>query len=151
MIEPAALQDLIARWWFNYDEGNYEALPPLLTEDVHFSVRTDTGRVSWAEFATGESRGRDTVMKWQIQHRDASPYPLRHHGTNVHVVEQLGDDGASFASYIAVTHIVDEMPAPIPGGVVSGRVRVEDGQLRIAELHVVLDTEASQPFSAVKG
>lgn len=151
MIEPAALQDLMARWWFNYDEGNYDALPGLLTEDVHFSVRTDTGRVSWAEFATGESRGRDTVMKWQIQHRDASPYPLRHHGTNVHVVERIADDEATFASYIAVTQIVDEMPAPIPGGVVSGRVRIEDGQLRIAELHVVLDTEASQPYSAVKG
>lgn len=151
MVEPAVLQDLVARWWFNYDEGDFENMTGLLTEDVHFTVRTDTGRVSWAEFATGESRGRDQVMQWQVKHRMDSPYPLRHHGTNVHVVEQLGDEGATFASYIHVTHVVDEMPAPIPGGIVTGRVRTEDGRLRIAELHVVLDTETSQAFSAVKG
>jgi len=89
-------------------------------------------------------------MAWQIQHRRDSPYPLRHHGTNIHIVHQDGDT-ATFGSYIHVTHIVEEMPAGIPGGVVTGSVREEDGRLRIAELHVVLDTETSQPFSAVKG
>jgi len=43
------------------------------------------------------------------------------------------------------------MPAGIPGGIVRGSVREEGGRLRIAALHVVLDTETSQPFSAVKG
>jgi len=150
MIEPAALQDLIGAWWFNYDEGNFDALADRLTDDVHFSVRTDTDTVAWAEFARGEARGRDDVMAWQIQHRRDSPYPLRHHGTNVHIVEQDGDT-ATFASYIHVTHIVAEMPAGIPGGIVRGSVREEGGRLRIAALHVVLDTETSQPFSAVKG
>jgi hypothetical protein len=150
MIEPAALQDLIGAWWFNYDEGNFDALSDRLTEDVHFSVRTDTDTVAWAEFATGEARGRDDVMAWQIQHRRDSPYPLRHHGTNAHIVQQ-GGDGATFASYIHVTHVVDEMPAGIPGGIVTGAVREEGGRLRIAELHVVLDTQTSQAFSAVKG
>ena len=150
MIEPAELQNLIGAWWFNYDEGNFDVLRELLTEDMHFSVRTDTDRVAWAAFARGEARGRDEVMEWQIQHRRDSPYPLRHHGTNVHVVEQRGDE-ASFASYIHVTHIVEEMPAGIPGGVVTGVVRRNDGVLRLAELHVVLDTETSQTFSTVKG
>jgi hypothetical protein len=150
MIESAALQDLLGAWWFNYDEGNFDALADRLTEDVRFTVRTDTDTVAWAEFARGEARGRDEVMAWQIQHRRDSPYPLRHHGTNVHVVEQ-GDASATFASYIHVTHVVDEMPAGIPGGVVTGAVREEGGRLRIAELHVVLDTEASRAFSAVKG
>jgi hypothetical protein len=150
MIEPAELQNLIGAWWFNYDEGNFDVLRELLTEDMDFSVRTDTDRVAWAAFARGEARGRDEVMEWQIQHRRDSPYPLRHHGTNVHVVEQRGDE-ASFASYIHVTHIVEEMPAGIPGGVVTGVVRRSDGVLRLAELHVVLDTETSQTFSTVKG
>src|SRR3954466_1723841 len=103
MIEPAALQDLLGGWWFDYDEGNFDGLADRLTEDVHFTVRTDTDTVAWAEFARGDSRGRDDVMASQIQNRRASPYPLRPHGTNVHIVEQRADS-ATFASYIHVTH-----------------------------------------------
>jgi len=94
--------------------------------------------------------GRDRFIDWQAQHRLDSPYPLRHNGTNVHIVEQRGDE-ATFASYIHVTHIVNESPASIPGGVVTGTVRIEDGQLRIAEMAVVLDTMTSDVFSTVKG
>ena len=150
MIDPASVMDLLSRWWFNYDEGHFDVLAGLLTEDVHFTCRTDTDTVAWAEFARADHSGRDTVMYWQTEHRRASPYPLRHHGTNVHIVEQRGDE-ATFASYIHVTHIVNESPASIPGGVVTGTVRIEDGQLRIAEMAVVLDTMTSDVFSTVKG
>lgn len=150
MIEPAALMDLMGRWWFCYDEGDFESLEAMLTEDAHFTVRTDTDTVVWAEFAKADVAGRDAVMAWQVDHRRNSPYPLRHHGTNVHVVEDRGDE-ASFASYIHVTHVVDEMPAAIPGGVVRGVVRREAGTLRLAALDVVLDTMASDLFANVKG
>ena len=146
MIQPAELQDLMGSWWFNYDEGEFDALAALLTSDCHFTVRTDTDTVAWAEFARADVRGRDAVMTWQTQHRLDSPYPLRHHGTNLHVVES-GEREASFASYIHVTHVVDEMPAGIPGGIVRGVVRAEPAGLRLAELHVVLDTMTSQPLS----
>lgn len=149
MIDEAALAALLGRWWFNYDEGNFDALPGLLTAEVHFTCRTDTDTVAWAEFAKADMRGRDTVMHWQTEHRRASPYPLRHHGTNVHIVEQR-DDRATFASYIHVTQVVNESPAPIPGGVVTGSVALEDGALRLAEMHVVLDTMTSDTFSTVK-
>jgi hypothetical protein len=43
------------------------------------------------------------------------------------------------------------MPAGIPGGVVRGVVRADADRLRLAELHVVLDTMTSQPMSAVVG
>jgi hypothetical protein len=148
MIEPAAVQDLIGAWWFNYDEGDFDALTAMLTEDCHFTVRTDTNTVAWAEFARADISGRDEVMAWQTEHRLASPYPLRHHGSNLHIVEASGNE-ASFASYINVNHVVDEMPAPIPGGVVRGVVRAEPDRLRLAELHVVLDTMTSQAMSAV--
>lgn len=149
MIDPAALADLLGKWWFNYDEGNFDLLLELLTDDVHFTCRTDTDTVAWAEFAKADMHGRDTVMYWQTEHRRASPYPLRHNGSNAHIVEQRGGS-ATFASYIYVTQIVNESPAPIPGGIVRGVVRVEDGTLRIAEMHVVLDTMTSDVFSNVK-
>jgi hypothetical protein len=148
MIQPADLQDLMGAWWFHYDEGDFDALTTMLTEDCHFTVRTDTDTVAWAEFARADVQGRDAVMGWQTQHRLDSPYPLRHHGSNLHIVEG-GETEASFASYIHVTHVVDEMPAGIPGGIVRGRVRAEPDGLRLAALHVVLDTMTSQPLSAV--
>ena len=42
-IDIATVQELVGRWWLNYDEGEFEVLTGLLTDDVHFSCRTDTG------------------------------------------------------------------------------------------------------------
>jgi hypothetical protein len=68
----------------------------------------------------------------------------------VHVVEDRGDE-ATFASYIHVTQIVNEAPASIPSGIVTGTVRREGNEVRIAAMHVVLDTMTSDVFSNVKG
>ena len=145
MIEPAAIQDLVSRWWWNYDEGNFKVLAELLTEDVHFSCRTDSGATDYEEFVRADYRGRDAVMAWQTDHRDHSPYPLRHNGTNVHVVEQRGNE-ASFSSYIFVSQIVGGV-SPLSTAIVNGAVRVEDDALRISALEVVLDTMESKPFN----
>ncbi len=145
MIEPAAIQDLVSRWWFNYDEGNFKVLAELLTEDVHFSCRTDSGATDYEEFVRADYRGRDAVMAWQTDHREHSPYPLRHNGTNVHVVEQRENE-ATFSSYIFVSQIVGGV-SPLSTGIVNGTVRVEGDALRIGELEVVLDTMESKPFN----
>ena len=83
-------------------------------------------------------------MAWQTEHRRNSPYPLRHNGTNVHVLQQRGTE-ASFASYIFVSQIVGGV-APLSTGIVNGTVRREADTLRIARLEVVLDTIESKPF-----
>jgi hypothetical protein len=145
MIELAQLQDLVGRWWFNYDEGNFKVLEDLLTDDVHFSCRTDSGATDYEEFVRADYTGRDEVMAWQTDHRIHSPYPLRHHGTNVHFVEQRGEE-ATFASYIFVSQILGGV-SPLSTGIVNGKVRLDGDALRIAELEVVLDTTESKPFN----
>ena len=145
MIEPAAIQDLVGRWWYNYDEGHFDVLADLLTDDVHFSCRTDSGSTDYEEFVRADHTGRDDVMAWQTDHRRNSPYPLRHNGTNVHVVEQRGRE-ASFSSYIFVSQIVGGV-APLSTAIVNGTVRLEGDRLRLAALEVVLDTRESKPFS----
>jgi SnoaL-like domain len=149
VIEPAQLQDLVARWWFNYDEGNFDVLASLLTDDAHFSCRTDTGTTDFEAFVRADVSGHDEFLRWQSAHRLDSPYPLRHHGTNVHVVEQRGAE-ATFASYIHVTQVVDLQVTTLPAGIVRGAVRDEHGVLRICELEVVLDTMTSQLFRDVR-
>ena len=144
-IDGAAVHELLGRWWFNYDEGNFDVLTDLLTDDAHFTCRTDTGTTDYEEFVRSEQRGRSEVMEWQTNHRINSPYPLRHNAANVHVVEERGDE-ATFASYIFVTQIVEGV-APLSTGIVTGMVRAEVDGLRIAELDVVLDTMTSVVFS----
>jgi SnoaL-like protein len=150
MVDRGELVDLVGRWWWNYDAGNFDALESMLTDDVHFTCRTDTGRAEWEEFVRADIRGRDAVMEWQIEHRRNSPYPLRHNGTDLHVVEDRGDV-ATFASYIFVFHVVQGMPAPLPGGIVTGEVRRDESGLKIAALHVELDTVDSDLFAKVRG
>lgn len=149
MIESAAVQDLVARWWCSYDEGRFDVLRSLLTDDARFVCRTDTGQADWEEFVRADVAGRDDVVAWQARHRLDSPYPLRHHGTNVHVLDRDGNE-ARFASYLHVTHMVGGQVAPLPGGTVAGRVRLADGELRICELEVVLDTVDSVRFGDVR-
>lgn len=146
MVNYADVADVLGRWWYNYDEGNFEVLHGLLTDDVHFTCRSATGTSAYEEFIRADVRGRDAVMAWQIDHRRGSPFPLRHNGTNVHIVER-DSDSATFGSYIAVTHMVNGTPALLPAGRVDGRVRAVDGVPLLAEMHVILDTEDSVPFS----
>ena len=54
MIEPSQVQDLVARWWWNYDEGNFDVLASLLTDDAHFTCRTDTGTTDFEEFVRAD-------------------------------------------------------------------------------------------------
>jgi hypothetical protein len=143
-IDGASLHELIGRWWWNYDEGNFDTFPQLFAPDVHFTCRTDTGTTDYEEFVRADVRGRDDVVAWQIDHRSNSPYPLRHHGTNVHIIEGRGDE-ADFASYIFVTQIAGGV-SPVSSATVTGTARVDDGALRIAALHVVLDTAESVVF-----
>jgi hypothetical protein len=145
VIGPADLQDLLGRWWWNYDEGNFDVLRSLLTDDAHFTCRTDTGATDYEEFVRADHRGRDAVMAWQTDHRVHSPYPLRHVGANAHLVGHEGDE-ATFTSYIFVTRI-DGGVAPLSTAIVHGSVRWAGEGLRLAALHVVLDTMDSKPFS----
>jgi hypothetical protein len=146
MFNIGDVAGILGHWWHSYDEGHFEVLRELLTEDVQFTCRTDTGTTDFEEFVRADVSGREQVMEWQIAHRTASPYPLRHNTTNVHLTASGGDE-ATFASYLCVTHVVEGMPALLSSGVVTGRVRREADRVRIATLEVVLDTRSSVAFS----
>jgi hypothetical protein len=146
MIQPGEAHELLGRWWWHYDAGDFDVLPALLAGDVHFTCRTDTGATVYEDFVRADVRGRDDVAAWQTEHRRQSPHPLRHNATNVHVTAQREGE-ADYASYLFVTHIVDGAVANLSTGLVTGTVREEDGALRIAALHVVLDTQDSVVFA----
>jgi hypothetical protein len=149
MTANSEAQELIGRWWFNYDQGLFEELDSLLTEDMHFTVRTDTGKTDYEEFVNADIRGKADVMVWQAEHRLDSPSPLRHNGTNVHLTGTRGQDDL-FTSYIFVTQIVEGQVSNLSTGIVTGSVRKEAGGLKLSSLHVVLDTESSRPLREIR-
>lgn len=145
-IHVSDVQEVLGRWWWNYDEGNFDVLATLLTDDVHFVCRTDTGTTEFEEFVRADVRGRDAVMAWEVQHRTDSPYPLRHHGTNVHVTARRAGE-ADFASYIHVTHNTGTGVTNLSSAIVDGTVRRVGDAVLLAALEVVLDTRESVLFS----
>lgn len=149
VIDAASVQELLSRWWWNYDEGNFDVLMGVVSPEIHFSCRTDTGTTDFEEFVRADIEGKDAVMGWQETHRANSPYPLRHNGTNVHIVDR-SEDRARFASYIFVSQIVDGQVSPLSTAIVNGAVRREGGELLLSELEVVLDTMSSVTFSDVR-
>jgi hypothetical protein len=148
MISFPDVQELLSRWWFNYDEGQFDVLASLLTDDAHFTVRTDTGHTDYEKFVNADVRGSSDVMAWQMEHRLDSPSPLRHHGTNVHLT---GTDGADtfFSSYIFVTQIAGGLVSNLSTAIVTGSARSVAGSPKLSSLHVVLDTEPSRTLREV--
>ncbi|MEU8138273.1 nuclear transport factor 2 family protein [Streptodolium elevatio] len=146
MHDRLAAHELLHRWWFVYDEGEFDAWEDLLTEDVWFTSRTDTGNHPHEEFIASDNRGREAVLAWQRAHRLASPYPLRHNGTNIHVIGETEDE-LSLSSYIHVTSVDDRVPSNIASGIVRAVARREEGVYRLAQVHVVLDTMKAVAFS----
>ena len=140
------VQNLLAGWWFDYDQGNFDVWPRYFTHDAHFACRTDSQSTSFEEFVTVDLNGRDAVLIWNTEHRSQSPYPLRHNATNLHLVS-ASDGSATFRSYIFVTHIVDGAVAPLASGICLGTARRDGDDLRLSELRLMLDFTDSLEFT----
>jgi SnoaL-like domain len=141
-VTLSELQEFIGSFWFHYDEAHYDELAASYAEDVHYLTRSDSGASPFEDLMSPELYGRDAVMEWISDHRKQSPYPLRHHATNVH---RTGTDGdvtrARF--YILVNQIANFVPFAVSSGVVNVGVRREATRLVFTEMEVVLDATDS--------
>jgi hypothetical protein len=143
-----AAHELVHRWWFNYDEGHLDKCEDMLTEDCHLSSRTELGTHPHEEFIRSDSHGRDAAMAWTKQHRRQSPYPLRHHAANIHVVAERGDE-IDLDSYLFVTQIIERRPSTLSSGLVHFTLVSTPNGYRIRRKDVVLDSIESAPFHDV--
>jgi SnoaL-like domain len=136
------LQEFIAEFWYHYDEAHYDVLAARFADDVHYSSRSDTGASPFEDLLTADLHGRDEVMAWLTDHRQHSPYPLRHHGTNIF---RTGTDGGvtNARFYIFVNQITDYVPFAVSSGIVNIGVRRGSDGLAFTKMEVVLDTTNS--------
>jgi hypothetical protein len=88
-------------------------------------------------------------MAWKKEHRRNSPYPLRHHAANVHVVAERGNE-IDLESYLFVTQIVDRRPSPLSSGLVHWTLVRTDAGYRVRRQETVLDSIESAPFGQVE-
>ena len=143
-----AAHETVNRYWFNYDEGHLDVCERLLTEDCHLSSRTELGNHPFEEFIRSDTRGRAEAIAWTREHRRNSPYPLRHHAANLHVVAERGDE-IDLESYLFVTQIVDRRPSTLSSGIVHLTLVLGPDGYRIRRKDVVLDSIESVPFHEV--
>jgi hypothetical protein len=147
--DPFAAHETVHRYWFNYDEGHLDVCESLLTEDCHLTSRTELGNHPFEEFIRSDSRGRGDAIAWTREHRRNSPYPLRHHAANLHVVAERGDE-IDLESYLFVTQIVDRTPSTLSSGIVHLTLVLGADGYRIRRKDVVLDSIESVPFHEVE-
>jgi SnoaL-like domain len=143
-----AAHQFVNRYWFAYDEGHLDVLETFLAEDCHLRSRTETGQHPFEEFIRSDNHGRDAAMAWTKEHRKNSPYPLRHHATNVHVVAERGDE-LDLESYLFVTQVVDRKPSPLSSGIVHWTLKRTSTGYQLRAKDVVLDSIESAPFHVV--
>jgi hypothetical protein len=142
-----AVQSLVSAWWYDYDAADFDAWARYFTPDARFRCRSDSGATEFEDFIKAELEGRDDVLAWHVEHRNGSPYPLRHFGTNIHITATAGDE-VEFRSYLFCTQVVGTAVANLASGRVVGTARIDDdGTARFAELRVVLDFTDSVPFT----
>jgi hypothetical protein len=141
-ISLGELQEFIAEFWFHYDEAHFDEMAARYADDIHYSSRSDTGACPFEELLTADLHGRDEVMAWLTDHRTRSPYPLRHHSTNVFRTATDGDvTNARF--YIFVNQITNFVPFAVSSGVVDVGVTRGPSGLQFTKMEVVLDTTDS--------
>ncbi|OBK19319.1 nuclear transport factor 2 family protein [Mycobacterium asiaticum] len=136
------LQEFIAGFWYHYDEARYEELASRYADDIRYVSRSDSGASPFEELMSPELRGREAVMQWLTEHREQSPYPLRHHTTNLHRIGSEGDvTRARF--YLLVNQIANYVPFAVSSGVAEVSVRRGARGLEFTEMDVILDTTNS--------
>jgi hypothetical protein len=136
------LQEFIAGFWYHYDEAHYDELAARYAEDVHYLTRSDSGASPFEELMSPELHGRDAVIAWLSEHHKQSPYPLRHHATNVHRTGTEGD--VTYARfYILVNQIANFVPFAVSSGVANVAVRRGANGLAFTKMDIILDTTNS--------
>jgi len=88
----------------------------------------------------------DEIVGWLTEHREGSPYPLRHNSTNVH---RTGTDGGvtRVRSYVFVTQVANHVPFAVSSGVLeTGLKRGADG-LVFTMFDLIMDTDNSVPLA----
>lgn len=145
-IALSEVQEFIARFWYHYDQGQFDVLADCIADEMEYLSRSDSGNCPFEDLLAAELHGGAETLAWLSKHRDENPYPLRHHATNVF---RTGIDGdvTNVRFYLYVNQVTNNVPFDVSSGVVDVGIRRADGALVLTSMTVVLDAEDSIPFA----
>ncbi|MEZ0341109.1 nuclear transport factor 2 family protein [Mycobacterium sp. pV006] len=140
------IQEFIARFWYHYDQGQFDVLADFIADDMQYLSRSDSGNCPFEELLAAEVRGGSETLAWLSKHRDENPYPLRHHATNIF---RTGTDGdaTKVRFYLYVNQVTNNVPFDVSSGVVDVDIRRSERGLVFTSMTVILDAEDSIPFA----
>ncbi|OBB98833.1 polyketide cyclase [Mycobacterium sp. 852013-50091_SCH5140682] len=148
-ISLAELQDFVGNFWFHYDEAHYGEMAAAFAEDAAYLSRSDSGSCPFEEALAADLSGAAAIIPWLTEHRRASPYPLRHHATNLHITGT--EDGVTYARfYIFVNQVTNFVPFAVSSGVTHVGVRRDISApkgLQFTKMEVILDVTNSEPLA----
>ncbi|MGZ5391471.1 MAG: polyketide cyclase [Mycobacterium sp.] len=145
-ITLSEVQEFIAGFWFHYDQGHFDELAFRVGDEMDYVSRSESGACPFEDLLKAELHGGAETMAWLTQHRNESPYPLRHHATNIF---RIGVDGAvtKVRFYLFVNQITNAVPFAVSSGVVDVGIRRADHGLVLTSMKVILDADDSVPFT----
>ncbi|TXI41120.1 MAG: polyketide cyclase [Mycobacterium sp.] len=148
-IALSEIQEFIGSFWFHYDSGHYAEVAASFTEDATYISRSESGASPFEEILAAHLNGKAEIVAWLTEHREGSPYPLRHNGTNIH---RTGSDGDTTAvrSYIFVTQVANHVPFAVSSGVLETGIRRGPNGLQFTRFDLIMDTDDSVPFAEFK-
>ena len=145
-ISLGEVQEFFGEFWFHYDSGHYDEIAARFAEEARYISRSESGASPFEDVLAANLAGRDEIVGWLTEHREGSPYPLRHNSTNVY---RTGTDGdvTHVRSYIFVTQVANHVPFAVSSGVLeTGIKRGADG-LVFTTFDLIMDTDNSVPLA----
>ena len=145
-ISLGEIQEFFGEFWFHYDSGHYDEIAPRFAQDARYISRSESGHSPFEEVLAADLTGRDTIASWLREHREGSPYPLRHNGTNFHRTGTVGDV-TQVRSYILVTQVANHVPFAVSSGVLQTGIRRGEKGLEFTAFNLIMDTDNSVPLA----
>jgi SnoaL-like domain len=145
-ISLGEIQEFFGEFWYHYDSGHYDELAVRFAEDANYISRSESGASPFEEVLAANLTGRDEIVGWLTEHREGSPYPLRHNSTNIH---RTGTDGGvtHARSYIFVTQVANHVPFAVSSGVLETGIKRDPKGLVFTTFDLIMDTDNSIPFA----
>lgn len=128
------IADLLNRYGHTYDEGGFDGLGDLFTEDGEFEIR---GRISGMPSVL---RGRDEIVAHMGARFDATRPAQRRHLTTNLVIDDAGPGRVTTACYLLLGSTVDgALSLPVTGRYLDDLTQGDDGRWRFRRRVLTLD------------
>lgn len=145
-ISLPEIQEFFGEFWFHYDSGHYDEIAVRFAADATYISRSESGSSPFEEVLAANLNGRDEIVAWLTEHREGSPYPLRHNGTNIHRTGRDGDV-TGVRSYIFVTQVANHVPFAVSSGVLETGIKRGPHGLEFTRFDLIMDTDNSVPLA----